>query len=100
VAGTAGAAGAGGAGAGGENASGYGPCTNANECSVSGSTCSSKYGCQPPCANSDACPAPTDGSSPLMDCVGGHCVLSCLPGVNTCPGNLSCDTNSDFCVVP
>lgn len=79
----------------------YGPCSTASDCAVADSTCSAKYGCQPPCDNvSNPCQPPTDGSTAPVDCAIGHCIFSCFPGVQTCPSGLTCDENSDFCVVP
>jgi len=91
---------AGGAGASGVAGDGYGPCSTPSDCQVPNSSCSSKYGCQPPCDNSsNVCHAPTDGSSAIAACAIGHCVLTCSLGVLTCPSDLKCN-ESDFCVVP
>jgi hypothetical protein len=99
VAGDAGSAGSAGAGA--SSGDRYGACNTPSDCPVPDSTCSTKYGCMPPCDNvSNPCQAPADGSTAIADCALGYCVLSCLAGVQTCPNDLTCDDNSDFCVVP
>jgi hypothetical protein len=89
--------GSGGSGAAAGAASGsnpYGTCTDATDCPVAGSTCNSKFGCQPPC-QAGVCPAPPPGGVAKTIGCPAMCLLDCSFNV-MCPDGMHCDP-SWFC---
>ena len=72
----------------------YGTCTDATDCPIAGSTCNSKFGCQPPC-QAGVCPAPPPGGVAKTIGCPAMCLLDCSFNVK-CPDGMHCDP-SWFC---